>query len=75
MTVRSQKSGSTAMASKANCQFIQNINPTIPATISNLAMVGSSAVTATSCNIPTSPMIRVTRSPVLARVWNESERY
>ena len=73
--VRSQNSGKTDTAMSSSCQFMQNINPIIPATTSVLATVGISAVTATSCNIPTSLMTRTTRSPVFALVWNESERY
>ena len=63
VTVRSQKSGKTETAMSASCQFMQNIKPIMPATISALATVGMSAVTATSCNMPTSLMIRTTRSP------------
>src|SRR2546422_2406706 len=44
-------------------------------TMSTFAIVGMSAVTATSCNIPTSLITRTTRSPVFALVWKESERY
>jgi len=73
--VRNQKSGNTATAITAKRQFIQNINPIIPITTNALASIGRRAVTATSCNMPTSPINRTTRSPVLAWVWNESERY
>ena len=52
----------------ASFQFMKNISPIIPATMSALPMSGRNAVTATSCNIPTSPIMRTTRSPVRARV-------
>ena len=47
----------------------------LSSSVNALATVGMSAVTATSCNMPTSLMTRTTRSPALALVWNESERY
>ena len=47
----------------------------MPVTIKIFASSGNRAVMATSCNIPRSLIMRTTRSPVLALVWNESERY
>ena len=45
----------------------------MPMIVRAFASPGRNAVTATSCSMPTSPMTRMTRSPVRARVWNESE--
>ena len=74
-TVRSQNKGNTDKATNASRQLSQNISTIIPARISDLAIMGRTAVTTTSCNSPTSLITRTTRTPVRARVWKESERY
>ena len=75
VTVRSQKNGNTSSATKVSFQLSQNIKATILQKTRLLATIGRTAVTTTSCSMPTSLTTRTTRSPVFAFVWNDKERY
>ena len=71
--VETRKRGPVASASRASGAFSESITAAMPTMVSAFASPGRNAVTATSCSTPTSPMTRMTRSPVRARLWNESE--
>ena len=71
--VETKKRGPVASASRASGAFSESITAAMPTMVSAFASPGRNAVTATSCSTPTSPMTRMTRSPVRARLWNESE--
>ena len=67
-TFRNQNGGKTASAMRASCQFSENMTTSMPTRINSRPSSGSRAVTATSCSMPTSPITRTTKSPVLALV-------
>ncbi len=72
--VDTQKSGPVAKAISVREGLSQSITAAMPTSVRALASIGRSAVTAASCRKPTSPVTRTSRSPLRARVWNESER-
>ncbi len=69
----SRKTGKTASAISASRQSRTSMTTLSATRVTTLPTSGKKAVTATSCRRPTSPVSRVTRSPVRLRSWKASD--